>query len=401
VEFIDLKSIINYLSGVKKRNLMELTDFTAGKYIQQYQYKSFLPSKINQEWTWKEPKINTLLAEANKKLGVLNAFSIYVPDIDFFIAMHVIKEATTSSRIEGTRTGVDEALLTLDEIAPEKRDDWQEVQNYIKALNYSIEKLKDIPLSTRLLKDAHKILLEGVRGESKMPGEYRTSQNWIGGASLKDAVFIPPQHTEVSELMGDLENFIHNQKIEVPHLIRIAIAHYQFETIHPFLDGNGRLGRLMIILYLVSTGLLDKPTLYLSDFFERNKSLYYDNLTFARTSNNLIQWIKYFLVAVIETSDKGISTFKEILRLKENIEGAKLLSLGKRINNAKKLITFLYRKPLINVKDVESLLTVTAKPANAIIQEFVKLGVLKEVTGYKRNRLFLFEEYYKLFTTKE
>lgn len=315
--------------------------------------------------------------------------------------MHVIKEATTSSRIEGTRTGVDEALLTYDEIAPEKRDDWQEVQNYIKALNYSIEKLKDIPLSTRLLKDAHKILLEGVRGESKMPGEYRTSQNWIGGASLKDAVFIPPQHTDVSELMGDLENFIHNQKIEVPHLIRIAIVHYQFETIHPFLDGNGRLGRLMIILYLVSTGLLDKPTLYLSDFFERNKSLYYDNLTFTRTSNNLLQWIKFFLVVVIETSDKGISTFKKILSLKENIEGVKLLSLGKRINNAKKLITFLYRKPLINVKDVEGILNVTTKPANAIIQEFVNLGVLKEVTGYKRNRLFLFEEYYKLFTNNE
>lgn len=263
--------------------------------------------------------------------------------------MHVIKEATTSSRIEGTRTGVDEALLTYDEIAPEKRDDWQEVQNYIKALNYSIEKLKDIPLSTRLLKDAHKILLEGVRGESKMPGEYRTSQNWIGGASLKDAVFIPPQHTDVSELMGDLENFIHNQKIEVPHLIRIAIVHYQFEAIHPFLDGNGRLGRLMIILYLVSTGLLDKPTLYLSDFFERNKSLYYDNLTFTRTANNLLQWIKFFLVVVIETSDKGISTFKKILSLKENIEGVKLLSLGKRINNAKKLITFLYRKPLTQI----------------------------------------------------
>lgn len=380
---------------------MDLLDFKAGQYIQQYQYKSFSPSKINLELTWQDPKINTLLADANKKLGELNAFSLYVPDIDFFIAMHVIKEATTSSKIEGTRTGVDEALLSVDEIAPEKRDDWQEVQNYIKALNYSIEKLKDLPLSTRLLKDAHKILLEGVRGKSKMPGEYRTSQNWIGGASLKDAVFIPPQHSEVSDLMGDLENFIHNDKIDVPHLIRIAVAHYQFETIHPFLDGNGRLGRLMITLYLVSTGLLDKPTLYLSDFFERRKSLYYDNLTFVRTSNNLIQWIKFFLVAVIETSDKGIYTFREILRMKENIEGVKLLSLGKRINNAKKLITFLYRKPLINVKDVENLLKVTTKPANAIIQQFEKLGILIEVTGYKRNRLFLFKEYYKLFTNNE
>ncbi len=380
---------------------MELLDFIAGQYVQQYKYKSFSPSKVNLEWTWKDPKINTLLAEANKKLGELNAFSFYVPDIDFFIAMHVIKEATTSSKIEGTRTGVDEALLSVDEIAPEKRDDWQEVQNYIKALNYSIEKLKDLPLSTRLLKDAHKILLEGVRGESKMPGEYRTSQNWIGGANLKDAVFIPPEHTEVSDLMGDLENFIHNDKIEVPHLIRIAIAHYQFETIHPFLDGNGRLGRLMITLYLVSTGLLDKPTLYVSDFFEKRKSLYYDNLTFVRTSNNLIQWIKFFLVAVIETSDKGIYTFREILKLKENIEGVKLLSLGKRINNAKKLINFLYRKPFINVRDVENLLKVTTKPANAIIQEFEKLEILKEVTGYKRNRLFLFKEYYRLFANSD
>lgn len=234
-----------------------------------------------------------------------------------------------------------------------------------------------------------------------MPGEYRTSQNWIGGANLKDAVFIPPYHTEVSELMGDLENFIHNDKIEVPYLIRIAIAHYQFETIHPFLDGNGRLGRLMITLYLVSTKLLDKPTLYLSDFFERKRTLYYDNLTFVRSSNNLIQWIKFFLVAVIETSDKGINTFREILKLKENIEGIKLLSLGKRVNNAKKLINFIYRKLLINVKDVESILKVTTKPANAIIQEFVKLKILKEVTGYKRNRLFLFEEYYKLFANNE
>ncbi len=380
---------------------MDLKDFKAGKYTQQYQYRSFSPSSINLEWTWGDAKINTLLAEANKKLGELNAFSLYVPDIDFFIAMHVIKEATTSSKIEGTRTEVDEALLSVDEIAPEKRDDWQEVQNYIAALNFSVDKLKDLPLSTRLMKEAHKILLQGVRGESKMPGEYRSSQNWIGGATLKDAVFIPPQHTEISDLMNDLENFIHNDKIEVPNLIRIAIAHYQFETIHPFLDGNGRLGRLMITLYLVSTDLLDKPTLYLSDFFEKKKSLYYDNLTFVRTSNNLTQWIKFFLVAVSETSEKGIKTLKKILKLKEKIEGEKLLTFGKKIKNAKALINFLYSKPIVNVKDVENFLSITTKPANSIIQDFEELDILKEVTGYKRNRMFLFEEYYKLFTDNE
>lgn len=379
---------------------MDLSNFSTEKYIQQSQHKSFSPLKINLEWTWNDAKINALLAEANNRLGSLNAFSLYVPNIDFFIAMHVIKEATISSRIEGTKTGIDEALLSANEIDPERRDDWHEVQNYINALNYSIEKLKTIPLSTRLLKNAHKILLEGVRGESKLPGDYWTSQNWIGGATMKDAVFVPPHHSEVSELMGDLEKFIHDDKINVPYLIRIAIAHYQFETIHPFLDGNGRLGRLMITLYLVSVGLLDKPTLYLSDFFERNKSLYYDNLTLVRSSNNLRQWVKFFLVAICETSDKGINTFKEILKLKEIIEGEKLLSLGKRVQKAKKLVVFLYKKPLINVKDVEKLLGVTTKPANAIINDFERLGILKEITGYKRNRLFLFEEYYKLFEDK-
>ena len=377
--------------------MMDLKEFISGRNIQQFQYKSFSPEKINLEWTWKDPKINTLLAEANTKLGELNAFSLYVPEINFFIKMHVIKEAATSSRIEGTRTGVEEALLTEKEIDPEKRNDWREVQNYIKALNHSIDRLKDVPLSTRLLKEAHKILLDGVRGEAKLPGEFRTSQNWIGGATLKDAVFIPPHFEELSDLMSDLENFMHNEEIDVPHLIRIAISHYQFETIHPFLDGNGRLGRLLITLYLVDKKMLDKPTLYLSEFFEKKKNLYYDNLTFVRTSNNLIQWIKFFLVAIIETSDKGIRTFRKILELKENIEGEKILRLGKRVNNAKKLIRLLYKKPIVNIKDVEKELKVTTKPANAIIQDFIDLKILKEVTGYKRNRLFHFQEYYNLF----
>ncbi len=380
---------------------MDLKDYIAGSYAQQFQYKSFSPSKINDEWTWTDPQINTLLAEANLKLGELNAFSLYVPDIDFFIKMHVVKEATTSSRIEGTRTEVEEVVLKEEDVLPEKKDDWKEVQNYISAMNYAVDQLKTLPVSTRLLKESHKILMTGARGEKKLPGEFRTSQNWIGGTSIKDAVFIPPHHSEVGDLMGDLEKFLHNDQINVPPLVRIAIAHYQFETIHPFLDGNGRIGRLLITLYLVNKELLAKPTLYLSAYLEKHKSLYYDNLMLVRTSTNLTQWIKFFLVAVVETCKDGIETFQVILRLRDEIEGKKILSLGKKLPKAKELMTLLYTEPAVSSAFVSERLRISIPTANALIQDFVRLGILRETTGAKRNRIFLFYDYLKLFHGKK
>ena len=376
---------------------MNLKNFKSGNYVKQYGYSSFSPSKINVEWTWDEPEINSLLAEANQKLGELNAFSLYAPDIDIFISMHVVKEATLSNRIEGTKTEIEDAVLEQKNIDPEKRDDWSEVQNYIESMNQTIKGLKKLPLSGRLLKEAHKTLMKGVRGKQKLPGEYRTSQNWIGGATLKDAAFVPPVHKEVPELMSDLEKFLHNKYIHVPHLIRIALAHYQFETIHPFLDGNGRVGRLLITLYLVSEELLEKPVLYLSYFFEKNKSLYYDNLSLVRKSNDLTQWVKFFLVAVIETSNKGIDTLKKILDLKEKIESEILDTFGKRIGKARILLNHLFRHPIVDSKAVSKLLKITQRPANEIINKFIELGILKEITGFKRNRLFEFEKYLNLF----
>ncbi|MBW7888543.1 MAG: Fic family protein [Bacteroidetes bacterium] len=376
---------------------MNIGDFIAGSFIQQYQYKSFFPNTINKEWVWNDPQLNTLLAEAHRQLGELNAFSLYVPDIDFFIKMHVVKEATTSSRIEGTQTNVEDALLKEEDILTDKKNDWKEVQNYIAAMNYAVAQLQTTPISTRLLKKVHKILLTNTRGKDKLPGEFRVSQNWIGGVSLKDAVFIPPHHEEVGQLMGDLENFLHNENIYVPPLIRIAIAHYQFETIHPFLDGNGRIGRLLIALYLVQQKLLAKPTLYLSAYFEKNKSLYYDNLTIVRSANNLTQWIKFFLVGVIEISRQGTETFQKILRLRDEIEGKKILSLGKKIPSSKKFVSLLYTSPIVSAADVVDKISISTPTANSLIKDFEALGILKKISGEKRNRLFVFSEYMALF----
>jgi Fic family protein len=337
-----------------------------------------------------------LLSQANIKIGELNAFSQLIPDVDFFIKMHIFKEGTKSSRIEGTKTNIDEAIQKEEYIQPEKKDDWQEVQNYVQAMNQAIKSLAHLPLSNRLLKQIHKTLLQGVRGTHKLPGEFRRSQNWIGGSGLADATFIPPHQDSVADLMADLEKFLHNENIPVPHLIKVGIAHYQFETIHPFLDGNGRIGRLIITLYLVSNGLLHKPTLYLSDFFEKNKALYYDNLARVRTHNDLTQWLKYFLQGVRSTSESSIQTFKSIIILRSEAEH-KIMSLGKKQALAKSFLLFLYSKPITDAADVAEALEINISTAFRLIDDFIMLKILEEVTGYKRNRIFAFDDYLKLF----
>lgn len=376
---------------------MNLKDFKSGTFRQEYQYKSFIPNTINHTFTWDDPQINTMLESATRALGELNAFTMIVPNVDIFIQMHITKEANKSSKIEGTKTEMDEVLISKDQIDPEKRDDWQEVRNYVDAMNYAVKELDTLPLSTRLIRKIHEMLLDSVRGEAKQPGEFRKSQNWIGGASLATAYFIPPHHNEVSDLMSDLEKFLHNEEVFVPHLIKIAIVHYQFETIHPFLDGNGRIGRLLITLYLVSNGLLKKPSLYLSDFIEKNKSIYYEALTLVRTNNDLTHWIKFFLEAVIETANSGIKTFQDILALKQEMDSL-IVGFGKKAHNASKLIEYLYQRPIISISDIIEPLNISKPTANTLVKDFEAKGILKEVTGYERNKLFVFERYLDIYS---
>ncbi|MDG9927895.1 MULTISPECIES: Fic family protein [unclassified Pseudomonas] len=375
---------------------MQVEQFRSGQWLQQYQYKSFSPTPINCEWQWLDPQLNTLLERASRALAELNALSLMVPDVDLFIRMHIAKEANTSSRIEGTQTQMDEAIMRKEQVAPEKRDDWQEVQNYIEAINTAVADLAQLPLSIRVLKQTHAVLMQGVRGDHKMPGEFRTSQNWIGGSNLNNAVFVPPHPDEVAELMGDLEKFWHNEQVQVPDLIRIALSHYQFETIHPFLDGNGRIGRLLITLYLVDKGLLHKPALYLSDFFERNRGAYYDALTVVRSSNDLLHWLRFFLTAVVETATSSKNTFMAIMTLRHEVEH-QILTLGKRAENAKKLLLHLYQRPMVSIGDVSEILDVTHPSAAALVKQLEGLDILVETTGYGRNRLYLFHRYFDLF----
>lgn len=375
-----------------------MKSFISGKKINHGYHKSFQPNFINRNWIIDDMEIISLLSKADRFLGRLDTFSHYV-NVDLFISMHIVKEATQSSKIEGTQTNMEEAFLDKEDISLDKRDDWDEVQNYIYSLKTAVQDLKRLPISSRLIKKTHKSLLAGVRGEHKLPGEYRKSQNRIGGATLNDAVFVPPSHNSVEELMADLEKFANDDFNYLPDLIKIAIIHYQFETIHPFLNGNGRIGRLLIPVYLVSKEILKSPILYLSNFFEQHRSLYYDNLMRVRTQNDIKQWLKFFLTGVIETARIGVETFDAILKLQKETD-EKLISLKGKTEDARLIINGLYENPITDAHKVEILLGKSHMSAYKQIAILENLGILKEITGGKRGKIYAFEDYLNLFRNK-
>lgn len=343
--------------------------------------------------------LNKLLEKANLSLGGLSSYSDLIPNIDVYIQLHIKTEAHNSNRIEGTKTTIEEDLMKVEDVSPEKRDDRIEVQNYIHAMNIGIEKITkdEFPFSTRLIRDLHYELLQGARGEYKTPGEFRKSQNWIGGSSPSNAMYVPPSIEYLDDLLTDFEFFINNNDLEIPVLVKIALLHYQFETIHPFLDGNGRIGRLIIPLLLLEKKLLSKPCFYISDYFEKNRTQYYDALNRVRTDNDLIGWISFFLEAVIDTSEKAKNKFNQVVRLVDEYRNYQFKLKGKPENIAKILDVF-YNDPLLSISDITDLTKLSRTTVYAIIREFEKEGIVLELTGYSRNKLYLLKDYFIIFS---
>ncbi len=374
----------------------------SGRYVQQPAgYRAFIPAPLPPvPPVAMDASLQQLLSAADRALGRLDGSIHTLPDPDLFVLMYVRKEAVLSSQIEGTRSSLTDVLKAeaqiLDADAPR---DVGEVINYIAAMNHGLARLKELPVSVRLIREIHERLMQGVRGGDRAPGELRRSQNWIGpaGATLREASFVPPPHDASEAALGDLEKFLHATDL-MPPLVRIGLAHAQFETIHPFLDGNGRVGRLLITLLLCERGLLQKPVLYLSWYLKAHRQEYYDRLQRTRDAGDWESWLAFFLRGVAEVADQAVETARRILALRE--EHRRLISevFGATAGRGARLLEHLCRHPTVGVNEVRALLGLSYPNANKLVDRFVRYGILAEITGRARNRRFLYKPYIDLFT---
>ena len=341
-----------------------------------------------------DKEIVKLLVDANKQLVKLDTASQLISNADLFISMYVRKEALISSQIEGTQCTLDDVLDP--ELESNANLDVSDVINYVKATQYALKRLERLPLCCRLIREIHEVLMENVRGQDKTPGEYRHSQNWIGPAncSLKDARYIPPNVEDMQTAMSDLEKYI-NENMDYDPLIRVALIHYQFETIHPFLDGNGRIGRLLILLYLMEQGLLAKPVIYISYFLKKNQIEYYDRISEVRRSGNFEQWIRFFLEAVSKAASDSLEAIRQLSALHDtNIE--KLPETTRSKDNLRAVFDYIEQYPIIDIKRTAKELDISYNTAATAVKKLVELGILQETTNAARNRVFAYEEYLEI-----
>lgn len=377
----------------------------AGRYIRQMSgYRAFIPAPLPPSPPVRiDNELQGLLSRADLALGRLDGSIQTLPHPDLFVFMYVRKEAVLSSQIEGTQSSLQDVLAAEAKVlSPDRPKDVGEVVNYVEAMNYGIERLGSLPVSIRLIREIHGKLLRGVRGSHLTPGELRTSQNWIGpgGCSLNEATFVPPPPHEVPNKMGELEEFLH-QKKELPLLIKIGLAHAQFETIHPFLDGNGRVGRLLITFLLCEQEVLLKPVLYLSYYFKKNRQLYYEKLQAVRDHGLWEDWLAFFLQGVIEVSKQATETARRVLTLREEHRSTITENFGRAAANGHRVLEHLYLHPIVSVVEVQELIGTTYPAANELVSRLEVHGILKEITGQVRNRKFTYQSYINLFRDGE
>lgn len=374
----------------------------AGRYIRQPTgYRAFLPTPLPPD----PPvaltgELTALLSQADRALGRLDGSVLTLPNPDLFVFMYVRKEAVLSSQIEGTQSSLQDLLAAEAELFDESMPrDVDEVVNYVRAMKHGLARLGELPVSVRLIREIHAELMQGVRGGRLQPGELRHSQNWIGpsGCTLATATFVPPPHEEVPQALGDLERFLHGDD-GLPPLVKIALAHVQFETIHPFLDGNGRVGRLLITFLLTECGVLHKPVLYLSHYFRQHRQTYYDLLQNVRDQGDWESWLRFFLTGVIDVAGEATETSRRIQLLREQNRAAITEHLGRAVGNGHRVLESLFNRPIVTVSEVTGMTGTTYAAANNLVAKLVELGILVEMTGYARNRRFRYEPYVRLFT---
>lgn len=375
---------MNNRAGVYKNNLSD-----------EMAYKSFMPAVLPPNPPIElSNELVDLLVKANKQLALLEGISIRIPNIHLFISMYVRKEALMSSQIEGTQATLEDVLDPyLEENTNRPVGD---VINYIKATDFAINRLKELPLCNRLIKEAHKVLLSGVRGQNKNPGEFRHSQNWIGaaGCNLQNARYIPPSVEDMIQAMSDLEKYI-NGDDELDVLIRAGLIHYQFETIHPFLDGNGRIGRLLITLFLMENKVLSTPALYISYFLKKNRIEYYDRMNEVRSKGNYEQWIKFFLEAVYESAKDAVETIDKLTSLHDNYY-LKIDGLGRKAKNAMRVFEYLESNPIIEIQKTAKELDIAFNTMSSIVKDLISIGILEQTSTQSRNRTFAYKEYLEI-----
>ena len=372
----------------------------SGRYVSQPTgYRAFMPNPLPPMPTVNLAGLHALLSQADRALGRLDGSIHTLPNPDLFVFMYVRKEAVLSSQIEGTQSSLQDLLAAeADILAPDRPKDVDEVVNYVNAMNYGLARLHELPVSVRLIKEIHERLLSGVRGARLTPGELRRTQNWIGpgGCTLNEATFVPPPPHVVPDALGSLEKFLHSES-DLPQLVQIGLAHAQFETIHPFLDGNGRIGRLLITFLLCQREILLKPVLYLSHYFKQHRSEYYERLQAVRDSGDWEQWLAFFLRGVISVSREATETSRRILALREDHRERVTAHLGRVAGNGHRVLETLYQRPILTVADVQSLTGTTYTAANSLVSRLVELKILMEATGYRRNRVFRYQPYIAIF----